>query len=266
MKGHWYNKRPNFGDAICPALVEFACGRKIAWGPPEEADLFGVGSIVGLAADEAARRRANGIDRPVLVWGSGLMTPRYLPAPQREGMRILALRGPITAASLEVDNVPMGDPALLVRRMYPGLANATRKYRGGVVLHHLQRMPPEAERRLGEQGWTYINAGSDDYESVIRRIAECEVILSSSLHGLVAADALGIPNEWVDAGRMHPTQRFKFYDYATAIGRWFAPPPPLGSLDLGLAAGALAGRQPSYWKRIDTVIERLIASLARAEL
>ena len=58
---------------------------------------------------------------------------------------------------------------------------------------------------------------------VIHEIAKCEHILSSSLHGLVVADALGIPNGWIKLSDRVVGDGFKFKDYGTAIKRKHSP-------------------------------------------
>ena len=54
-------------------------------------------------------------------------------------------------------------------------------------------------------------------EPVIREIARCETILSSSLHGLVTADSLGIPNGWLRLSDRVLGGGFKFRDYYSAL-------------------------------------------------
>jgi hypothetical protein len=53
--------------------------------------------------------------------------------------------------------------------------------------------------------------------AVIKEIAACEHILSTSLHGLIAADSFDIPAAWA---RREPDLwggRFKFLDYESAV-------------------------------------------------
>jgi hypothetical protein len=53
--------------------------------------------------------------------------------------------------------------------------------------------------------------------AVIKEIAACEHILSTSLHGLIAADSFNIPAVWA---RREPDLwggRFKFLDYESAV-------------------------------------------------
>ena len=46
----------------------------------------------------------------------------------------------------------------------------------------------------------------------------CEVIVSSSLHGLIIADAYGIPTVWAKFGNDINGNDFKFYDYYWSLG------------------------------------------------
>jgi hypothetical protein len=63
--------------------------------------------------------------------------------------------------------------------------------------------------------------------SVLEGIGACEAILSSSLHGLIVADSLGIPNHWMELNRgPEPVSGagFKFRDYYSAFD--MDPPRP----------------------------------------
>ena len=53
--------------------------------------------------------------------------------------------------------------------------------------------------------------------AVIRDIASCGAILSSSLHGLVVADSYGIPAAWTSGSPPLTGGDFKFQDYASAF-------------------------------------------------
>ena len=55
---------------------------------------------------------------------------------------------------------------------------------------------------------------------VVRSIKKCEYIISSSLHGLIIADAFNIPNRrWVDRKTMPDIDFYnrKFWDYYSSI-------------------------------------------------
>ena len=57
-----------------------------------------------------------------------------------------------------------------------------------------------------------------DPGEVIAAIAECEVVVSSSLHGLVVADSFDIPNHWVTCDIPLFGGTWKFDDYFAAFG------------------------------------------------
>lgn len=58
----------------------------------------------------------------------------------------------------------------------------------------------------------------NDWKQVLDEIASCRAIISSSLHGLICADAYGIPNVWLEE---YPilSDNIKFHDYFLSQGR-----------------------------------------------
>jgi hypothetical protein len=62
----------------------------------------------------------------------------------------------------------------------------------------------------------------------LKSIDECECILSSSLHGIIFADSLSMPNCWVSLSEFKPAKKYKFNDYYSAYGLETPDPIPLG--------------------------------------
>lgn len=181
------------------------------------------------------------------------MVPSYIPKTRSSKLTLLATRGPISAACFEGDVPFFGDPALLVRECYSHFLTPTKKYRGGILLHHSQKMAPDLVAFLEEKNWVHISAATNDVESVIQKIAECEVLLSSSLHGLIVADALQIPNEWIQ-GNIHIASTFKFHDYASSIGRPLTEPiTDISVYDLKRISDVTKARSRDYWRQIDRI-------------
>jgi hypothetical protein len=78
--------------------------------------------------------------------------------------------------------------------------------------------PEVARLAAGTPGSVVIPVTIDPLES-LRMIAGCEFIASSSLHGLIAADALGIPNWRLSFSAGITGGDYKFRDYAMGVGR-----------------------------------------------
>lgn len=138
--------------------------------------------------------------------------PAARPALRR---RYLAVRGELTRDSLGLpSDTPLGDPGLLVSRWIP---QRRRRFTAGIVPHYTQRDDPwvrDLASRLGD-GCTVIDVRSSPTRT-IQQIAACDIILSTSLHGVVVADSYGIPALW-DIPRDSLTGGdFKFRDYESA--------------------------------------------------
>ena len=58
----------------------------------------------------------------------------------------------------------------------------------------------------------------DTPQNVVEKIAKCKTIISSSLHGLIIADSLGIPNVHVVVTDKLLGDGFKFDDYYSSYG------------------------------------------------
>ena len=56
-----------------------------------------------------------------------------------------------------------------------------------------------------------------------RKIAECETIISSSLHGLIAADSFGIPNRQIILSDKIVGGLFKYNDYYSVFNKTAKP-------------------------------------------
>ena len=70
----------------------------------------------------------------------------------------------------------------------------------------------------------------NSWEYVVKKLAsECDYIASSSLHGLIIADSLQIPNQWVqliNSTTATIVGQYKFIDYYESIERYNVQPVP----------------------------------------
>lgn len=204
----WVNRGPvrdNWGDAIAPSIVHSLSGRRVV----NRRDVFNfrgrrvfttIGSMLGT------------VDTPGFeVWGSGFVDSgaqlRATPG------RIHAVRGPLSRQKLVEAGVPcpetFGDPAILFPRFYYPTVVQDRDL--GIIPHFNERDLP-AVRTLQEAGAHIIDIKAGE-RTVVEEILRCRRVVSSSLHGLVAADAYGIPAVWVRFSDRPYGDGFKFRDY-----------------------------------------------------
>jgi pyruvyltransferase len=62
-----------------------------------------------------------------------------------------------------------------------------------------------------------IDIRTDDYRKFIDELCSCEKIISSSLHGIILAEAYGIPAVFL--GEKRDSEMFKYYDWYISTGR-----------------------------------------------
>jgi pyruvyltransferase len=195
----------NFGDALNPYIYEKITGKVPTLIPKDspESKLIMIGSILNHANESS------------IVWGAGLARLTDTVNPKCD---IRAVRGPISrqialgcgASCPEI----YGDPALLLPRFYP--ANRTDEFILGIIPHVVDY--DAVVRAYGNYEQVRIIDLRDDTEDVIDDIIECQNIISSSLHGLIAADTYGIPSYWVEFSDKVLGDYTKFYDYFESVG------------------------------------------------
>lgn len=205
----WRWKHPhrlNFGDELTAPLIERLTGRRVEWSPLDTCDVVGAGSVIQMVL------RGAKTNEPAL-WGSGFIRVEA----EDEGLHTLdarAVRGQLSLARLSEERragVALGDPGILASLLVDG--KVSKKYAVGIVPHYHDAASPEVGRlaalgrnvRVIDVAWTP--------EEVAREIASCDVVLSSSMHGLIFADSLGVPNLHLKLGDKLVGGTYKFRDY-----------------------------------------------------
>lgn len=199
----WWDGKPNFGDRLTDLLLP-NYGIAPYHASRNRARLFGVGSTID----------ASPPDYDGYFWGTGKYvesdsTPRKLAT-------FLAVRGPLTRDVLELpEDIALGDPGLLVSKHIAALPSVDSI---GVVPHFTHASSPEVTRmvtRLGAAAHV-IDVRRPTVE-VVRRISRCSAVISTSLHGLITADAYGIPALWAMPQPSLTGGDFKFRDYEAVV-------------------------------------------------
>ncbi|MEQ6248031.1 polysaccharide pyruvyl transferase family protein [Sulfitobacter sp. HNIBRBA3233] len=208
---HWWRSQPNFGDAINPFVVAHVSGREVRHAAPRASDLFAIGSMLQLVKRKFQEPRPQ--LGPIHIWGTGLLHP-VSGSKWMDNMEIAAVRGPVTAGLLNKPVTNFGDPGLLIDAVWP--FEAERTDRIGIVPHHSGVHAPEVEALLASDPAYMLIDPADDPKTVCHQIASCAQVFASSLHGLIVADAYGVPNTWV---RTNNQMTLKYLDYAMSVGR-----------------------------------------------
>lgn len=192
----------NFGDLLGPIIAS-----RLVRGPavdfdPEGPRLLAVGSIMqfGRPGD--------------VVWGAGFNAKLKEHRSDLPELDVRAVRGPysrllLEAAGLEVPEV-YGDPALLLPDLFPETRSwAEQKTRQVVVLPNLH----DEGKLMGDE--RVVSPRRPVWE-VVRAIASADLVVGSSLHGIVVAESLGVPARLVAPEAEHP---MKYLDYYAGTGR-----------------------------------------------
>lgn len=211
---HWWqapNGRINLGDEISPVVFSHNTGIAVVHAGISDCDGIAIGSVFN--PRQALRRKRS---RALLVWGSGTLKPRSVHYNDLS-VDLAALRGPKTAGEIEgCPDIPFGDPGLFVPEIWP--CNNTRETPVGIIPHFSMRGSSSVKQlRKTMDGAILIDLTVPDFADTFDRLSGCKLIISSSLHGLIFADAYGIPSLfWNESG---PANEWKYQDYFLGVGR-----------------------------------------------
>lgn len=205
-------KKSNWGDALNPVLIEKLSGKKPILAQEiinfKNQEIYSViGSTLGFFPE-----------KNLVVWGSGFISSlsRFTEKPKK----ICAVRGPLTRELVLDQGIycpeVYGDPALLYPLFYK--PNVEKKYKLGVIPHYTDQDSSLLDIFKKDSDVLVINILSSTNE-VVDYICQCERIASSSLHGIIAADAYKIPSIWIELSENVAGNGFKFYDYFESVGR-----------------------------------------------
>ncbi|WP_164753569.1 MULTISPECIES: polysaccharide pyruvyl transferase family protein [unclassified Mesorhizobium] len=137
--------------------------------------------------------------------------------------RVLALRGKLshkelsTTLSVRLPDIPLGDPGFLSKLLLNGPQPAI-EYDLAVIPHYVDQANTNV-RKLSELDGVKVLDVHQEPGAFISTLAQCRYAISSSLHGLVFAEALGIPNAWIEFSDQVAGDGFKFHDWFSLARR-----------------------------------------------
>lgn len=199
----------NFGDEITRLLIKKIFNKDSSWAPASECEMIGAGSIL------AEVYETKGENKPY-VWSAGLIRSGELRIPA-DAFQFRAVRGKLTLGrvdGLDKATVALGDAGLLASYLLPMRAKLfkRKKYKIG-ILPHYKDTDSDFMRVMNSRSDIFVIDATWPCTKVIESIAQCEIVLSSSLHGLIVADSVGTPNVHVPMSNLVEGGDYKFKDY-----------------------------------------------------
>jgi pyruvyltransferase len=213
----WYDSK-NWGDALNPVLIQRLSGlkpfliREYTINPRNEPIYMVIGSFLQTPI------LTNHILKNTVIWGTGFISNsgRLQGSPKE----ICAVRGPLTRENILKTGIKCpeiyGDPALLYPKLYR--PNITKKYRLGIIPHYMDKENDLIKNFKNNPEIKIIDI-EDPINMVVDQICNCKYIASSSLHGIIAADAYDIPSVWIKFSDNVIGEGFKFRDYFQSVNR-----------------------------------------------
>lgn len=208
----------NFGDRLGPEIVHRIVALALGPGAHEavtDRQLVSVGSILHLARPDA------------VVWGSGI-NGKVIADYTGARFDVRAVRGPRTRARLLEAGIVVpevyGDPGLLIGHLFPSLRGVTPEHDVTVIMNLNDPSPRTGHHVVDPRSGLW---------SCLRAIASSRLVVGSSLHAIVCAEALGIPACPIESAVEKP---FKYDDYFSGTGRAFEP---VGSISEAVSRGGM---------------------------
>jgi len=202
----------NFGDELSKFITTQLLNKKYKLTfnlPNAQTNLLCIGSYIHMAKNNSH------------IFGSGVRTKNNQENGHKYSNLIVhATRGPLTQQFLQKKGIKCpnvyGDPALLLPKFYkpqhiPNLSNKI------AILPHKSHFHKYSN--FNQKNYFIINP-TDKWQTVINQITSCKSVISSSLHGLICADAYNKPNIMYDPYPLDEGD-FKFYDYFLSQNRPF---------------------------------------------
>jgi hypothetical protein len=161
-----------------------------------------------------------------ILWGTGAMYDTPIDKSKiSKHIDVRAVRGPNTQKFLNNLGISCpsiyGDPGILAPIVY----NVNKKnpiYEFGIIFH-ISDMSKHYNRIVNTLINNYTNFvvidANTDIVTVLNTISLCNNIISSSLHGIIVSEAMGINSVWMECSDNVEGNGFKFYDYYLGSGR-----------------------------------------------
>jgi predicted GH43/DUF377 family glycosyl hydrolase len=204
----------NFGDEASPDIVAKLSGIKVRPVRAGDHKLLAIGSIL--------HRMSPGD----VVWGSGIKSPDALDHIPVSDVELTAVRGPLTLEALKRNGwdvsgiTELFDPGILLAGLYAKELDAYDASRNDAYgpVRIIPHFRDELVLRRNHPDWSASFVTVDCHPlDMLKRLKGAEKVISSSLHGVIFAESLGIPAVWLAS--VGGEGSYKFLDYYASSGR-----------------------------------------------
>lgn len=209
FKGRQWLYGQNFGDYLSFIIVGELLKQSGTFPLPakrENGKLLALGSILHFAENDD------------VIWGTGVNGKIPDERFEFDSLDVRMVRGPLTRdfllqRGIFVPSDVYGDPALLLPSLFPKLKAKPISGRITVLpnFNELEQIMP-----LVPQGFTLVSPIAY-WKNVVREILRSELVLTSSLHGLIVSEVFGVPVRFV--APCGGETFFKYEDYLLGTGR-----------------------------------------------
>lgn len=223
-----YSIRDNVGDAINPYIVERVLGCNPVHADVNHCEVSGIGSGLGRFLYDPNQYRLQGRfkrtvmrylnQKQLVLWSSGFIkTPTGAEQKLRINIVPAAVRGKKSLEYVkrilrsDCTDCVTGDAGLLAAELLE--SPISKRYALGIIPHDKERGNPVYQQICEQTPHAVLIDVRGDVMERLKLIAQCECILSSSLHGLIIADSFHIPNRRVILTDQLAGDGFKFLDY-----------------------------------------------------
>lgn len=201
---HWWKRnkeQDNVGDLLSSIVVQWMKEKNEIKSDTsvdnKTKHLFAIGTILDMSYQNAT------------VWGSGLPEDKLYWWRRLRKLNVKSVRGPLTRDVLLKNGYSCpeiyGDPAILMPFIYEPV-NKEKKYKSTVIFHHTTDCKVDNS----------FSPITSDYKAFIDRIVQSELVISSSLHGIILAEVYGVPAIMLDNNAQ---SIFKYKDWYYSTGR-----------------------------------------------
>jgi len=194
----------NFGDFLSKKLMERIVGGNIRIAKINERKFLCIGSILILARTHD------------VLWGTG-MNAKRMDNYHFTDLDIRAVRGPLTRnfimSRFGIDCPEVyGDPGLLVPYFFPEFKKPQNPANEYVIVPHYKD-----NDLFPKEEYPNVVYPTERWDIVIKKILNSKFVISGSLHGLIIAEAFGIPARYLRVSEYEPL--FKYQDYYLGTNR-----------------------------------------------